>query len=363
VLSGRARQPLSPAQKKFNQLVRRIEELRSHIDVRARELDAYLARYAREIHPRQVELAAVLENIIRLLFPHLTNPRYVGKHHRWLLRDAMSNYFNDLFDLTGPTNDPELLKIFEVVNGMSLEKAAEVQAKDELAELEDLFKQAGVDVDLSGLGSNERDENSRARFEELLNKARQADERNSKRGRPKGAARKKAELEKARQLAEARTRDIGTLYRQLAKLLHPDLEQDPAIRPIKEAAMKELTAAYKNNDLHAMLRLEITWITREDARIDQITGEKLEVYNQVLSEQVDQLMGELRFVHLQPRYNPLRSLIDPFSPFDLPPPRMVVNDLEAELDHHREIARNLASPNPGPTLQDVLDEAESMSPW
>src|SRR5206468_1470805 len=70
--------------------------------------------------------------------------------------------------------------------------------------------------------------------------------------RPKTA--KQLDKEKAEQeAAQLKQKNITTIYRQLAKLFHPDLEQDEDRRMEKEVLMKSLTEAYEANNLHALL--------------------------------------------------------------------------------------------------------------
>ena len=51
--------------------------------------------------------------------------------------------------------------------------------------------------------------------------------------------------------------------------------------------MKRLNAAHAARDLHAMLKMEIEWITQEGTDASRLSDEKLAVYNSVLEEQVD----------------------------------------------------------------------------
>ena len=88
--------------------------------------------------------------------------------------------------------------------------------------------------------------------------------------------------ERMREEEQLRKKSISTVYRDLAKVLHPDLEQDAERRERKVALMQDLTAAYRNNDLHALLRLGISWIHREKGDLDRLTEEKLAIFNGVL---------------------------------------------------------------------------------
>jgi hypothetical protein len=69
--------------------------------------------------------------------------------------------------------------------------------------------------------------------------------------------------------------------------------------------MQELTEAYRQNDLHTLLRLEMQWIENEGGDIERLTEEKLGVYNQVLREQVKALEKRLHDLMFHPRYRPI----------------------------------------------------------
>jgi len=120
--------------------------------------------------------------------------------------------------------------------------------------------------------------------------------------------------ERARQAEEARKKGIAAIYKQLARVLHPDLEPDPERRGRKLAFMQELTAAYRSNDLHTLLRLELQWIEREERDLDRLTDAKLVIYNQVLREQVEELKDEVDNLKYQPRYE---AIVFPDGPFGM----------------------------------------------
>lgn len=91
-------------------------------------------------------------------------------------------------------------------------------------------------------------------------------------------------------------KSITELYKELAKLIHPDLEQNEERRHSKEQLMKELTAAGDKEDVHAML------IIRQKA--DQINQNKnepashslhlLKMYNQAMKKKLELLKRSLQ---------------------------------------------------------------------
>lgn len=82
---------------------------------------------------------------------------------------------------------------------------------------------------------------------------------------------------------------IAELYKELVKILHPDLEQDAKIKHTKEQLMKELTVAKEEHDLHAMLILkqkahQLNSTAPSDAGYSL---EKLKAYNKILKQKLD----------------------------------------------------------------------------
>ena len=63
-------------------------------------------------------------------------------------------------------------------------------------------------------------------------------------------------------IKEAKSKSINTIYRQLAKILHPDLEQDEVLKSEKAKVMQDVTQAYQEKNLPALLRLEMSWNKR-----------------------------------------------------------------------------------------------------
>jgi len=362
ILSGSAGKRLTPAQKKFNQRIREIEELRAQIVKQEKRLDQYLEVHARRLRPLEQRLADQAIQLIQQLFPHFTTGAVIKKkalRQRALLRESIFSLFNEVLDMRGPELPPELVPIFEALNGASLEEIRQqdfIEMRDAIAEE---FKRTGTKVDLSGLDPSLPPEELRARLEDFERMSRKLDnEQAGRTSKPKGRRAIEAEA-RERELEELRKKDLGTLYRQLAKMLHPDLEQDPARRSEKESAMKDLTTAYKANDLHALLRLELTWITREGANVDQLSEQKLAVYNQVLQEQVDQLAVDLERVHLHPRYSPLRTVMHPVVGLAVFNVDEHFRYLSRTLEAYEAWVAGLASADPGPTLREILEDADT----
>lgn len=316
-LSAQPDRPLTKTQQAFNRLVAKIEKLRGKLERETRRLDAALAEFGREIHPRRQRQAALLKELVRGLAPFLDDRRLKRKECA-AVREIIANQLGILAaaDEKG-LDDEDLRALFKKVNGLSVEEseaAAFEGMKDMMGEM---FGDLGVDIDLEGLRPDMNAAEMAAHAAKMAERLQQQQddaEAAAQAVRPV-RARSKRQLQKeerARQAEELRTKSIASIYKQLAKLLHPDLEPDPARKQQKVALMQELTTAYRHNDLHTLLRLELEWIRGEQGDVAHLTDEKLALYNQLLRKQAADLDYEVFMLPQHPRY---QALADPASLF------------------------------------------------
>jgi len=375
LVPGGGATPLSKAQTAFKRLVKRIEKLRREIDELTQRLNRDVEYFAKEIQPRQLELGAENKTLVRLLFPFLRERPMASarRNARALLTDFLRDRLSDIASTFGSLTDPDLQQIFETIEGQTLQEAKAEDFNEMRQEFSHIFGAMGVDIDLSHLRPDMSDAEMaaemakmQARIDEKLEQDKAERSQTSTKSRPK--TKKQIEKEaREREAEEMRKRDLGSLYRQLAKLLHPDLEQDAAVRAEKEVAMKELTTAYKNNDLHALLRLELAWITREDADASRLTDAKLAVYNQVLKEQIAELEMQRESLPSHPRYYVLDSYRNPFHrglSFNGPMERASIIQ---EIEVTRRCIRDLQGPASRKAVirlvEDLYKEEQQMPDW
>lgn len=95
---------------------------------------------------------------------------------------------------------------------------------------------------------------------------------------------------------EMEKKSIAELYKELAKLIHPDLEQDEAIRYRKEQLMKELTAAKEKEDVHAMLfiKQKADVINKTTSAEKSYSLQLLKLYNSSMKKKLEALKRQLQ---------------------------------------------------------------------
>jgi len=307
--------PLNKAQHTFNRLIKRIEALRSKIESETRRLDDLLAYYGKHLYPRLQRQTELRKALARTLATFLDNKRLKGKKARFTLCDLIADQLDAIVAEDGCLSDDDLRVLFQRVTGEHFEEVAREEFEKARQEMESTFNEFGIDIDLSDMKPGMSDEALAAKAAEMKTRLQEEIEKQQQSFTPppRGKTARQLEREKREKLAgELRKKTVATMYKQLARVLHPDLELDPERRRQKERLMQELTVAYSNNDMHTLLRLEMEWIQREEGEIERLTEEKLTVYNQTLKEQAQGLEQELRELPCDPRYQPIAVFEGPF---------------------------------------------------
>jgi hypothetical protein len=315
VVISQSGRPLSKAQRAFNRLVTKVEELRARLDREIRRLEKALAHYGQNIHPRLRRQTALRKELVRALAPFLDDNRLKRKSERETLRMFIGEQINEIAGEEGSLTDEDLQAFFKKVHGVDFRQVEQEEMEEMCSEMKAMFDEFGIGIDLSELRLDMSDEELASKTAEMAERIQQKAEEEKRAFRPRAHRKTKRQLEKEermRQAEQLRNRSIARVYKQLAKVLHPDLESDAGRKQAKGALMQELTAAYRNNDLHTLLRLELEWIQREEGDVERLTEEKLSVYNQVLAEQVSGLERELAELPYHSRYQPIAVPAGPF---------------------------------------------------
>jgi hypothetical protein len=78
--------------------------------------------------------------------------------------------------------------------------------------------------------------------------------------------------------------EIKSLFRQLAKAFHPDKEPLEHLKEEKTSLMKKITAAYENQDLYGLLKLE-----KEHMGPREFSEDKIELYIKHINDRLKEL--------------------------------------------------------------------------
>ena len=307
--------PLSKAQRAFNRLVIKVEQLRGRLDREIRRFDEALTYYGQHLDPQLRRQTALRKELVRALAPFLDGDRLKRKSERKTLRMFIREQINEIVGEEGSLTDGDLQALFKQVHGVDFGRVEQEEMDEVRSAMAAMFHEFGIGIDLSDLRPGMSDEELAAKAAEMAETIQHKAEEEERAFRPAAHRKTKRQLEKEermRQAEQLRNKSIASVYKQLAKVLHPDLEPDAGRKQAKSALMQELTAAYRDNDLHTLLRLEMEWIQREEGDVERLTEEKLSIYNQVLKEQVSELERELAELPYHPRYQPIAVSVGPF---------------------------------------------------
>ena len=162
-----------------------------------------------------------------------------------------------------------------------------------------MFAEVGIEADLSELESATSEADFMAKSEELSARVRRIKQAEMEAAHCGETGHHSTDNEQLRAAEEFRKRSIATI-----KAACPSFASGSRARRQKQKMelMQELTVAFRENDLHTLLRLEMQWIEKEGGDVERLTEEKLDVYNEFLTRQVEGLEQQLRDLVFRPRY-------------------------------------------------------------
>jgi hypothetical protein len=257
---------LSREQKLFNQLTEQITKLQQALKETGVLLDKQLQYFVKHLYPLVKAVVELRIELVMQLNGFMTISKGLSEQEKEALRLLIIHQLQEVFRYQQDEPEGELLEIFNALSEVTYQELT----AQYLARL-----RAAVNAEEEDIHPVKKD---------TIRKTRE------------------------RILEEARKKGVQQLYRQLAKVFHPDLEQDPSRISQKEELMKQLTIAKEQGDLLTMLQLELSWIQQEDRHPDKLTNEQLRLYNMTLQEQVKDLQAQIQALFLHPHYEYLQSL-------------------------------------------------------
>jgi hypothetical protein len=264
-----AEQPTgSPAQQAFRQAILDVENLRERLhDLRTEQAEAR-RRYWQQVGPAATAVVAARHS----LFPLLEDALLVG-------------YFSRL----------EEQQITEVILGNA--RALEDRFGEDESEL---IRKYAPATRQRGAGTSERksgNAEANATPEFIPDPTLPPHEQAAQAAKARRKTKVQRQQEAAEQAAQADQKQLEsnakTIYRQLARVHHPDLERDPEKQAAKTAQMQRITEAYEADDLYTLLQL-----LAKSGPADSETDDMLARYTRALLQQQTQLkqeMNELKY--------------------------------------------------------------------
>jgi predicted nucleic acid-binding Zn-ribbon protein len=296
---GKDKVPLSKAQKEFNRLTQKIEQLETDLTQFRAAAESIQQRIHTEYEPLVREYNELRANLVRV-FDRAHDRTEATKTERKKLADLILNISYDLISEQGMD---ELKPIFDKYDKDGFD-VTDAEADQEVSELmkEMVSSMYGITFDENAdVSTKEKfmaylDEQMQVRQEKEQKQQQEATDKRAK--KPKTA--KQQEREEKNQLEERNiTKAVRTLYMDLVKTFHPDREPDDAEKARKTEIMQRVTQAYESSDLLALLRFQLEFNRIDQQHLETLAEDQLKYYNKILRQQADELSNELHGLQSQ----------------------------------------------------------------
>lgn len=274
---------LTPAQRRFNQLLQKIDKARALLQAWEEQGRLFAVGYAERVGPLRAELQGVQAQLVRRLEALLAEraARWSKADRRYLQED-LCDFAAALIDSDADEAlQAEMRAVFErhAGHGFDEEKA------DEMAAMKGMFEA------VSGLDLGDELPQSE---EALLRAAQQAMAAQQEEHAQQRARRKPTQAERRRQREQAEaTQSLREIYRKLAAALHPDRAEDEADRVRRNALMPRVNQAYEAGDLLALFALQLEIEQVDAAHLARASAERARQYNRLLADQLQQIEAEI----------------------------------------------------------------------
>jgi hypothetical protein len=287
---------LTPQQKRFNSLIRQIEQARRTLAAWQDSIPVYGQAYTQVLLPLQTAFMAARREWAFALDAQLAQRRWT-KTERETLRTLLCEAAGELLDARD--DEAQLKALFD--------KHAEVDFDTEQQEMALAMKDLAQAVTGLDLGDDEGIRTEADLFERMQQgmRAQAQAEEDAAAEREAAVPRRRKTAAQQRKEAEAQqaSQSLREIFRKLASLLHPDRETDPQEREAKNALMQKVNQAYAANDLLTLLELQLQVEQIDAGHIAKASTERLKHYNKVLSEQLQELKHELAHVEARFRFD------------------------------------------------------------
>ncbi|MBA3611647.1 MAG: molecular chaperone DnaJ [Nitrospirales bacterium] len=322
IKTATAQAPLSPAQKKFNTLIKKIDaqktvlrEWQENIVQCSQDAVSKLEPLRKALHERQAELVLLLDQ-------QFTSHKFTASQQDKLTH-LITETCEELITLNQRDDLKAIFNKYSADHFDSLEEANDDMALEMMKGM--LEQEFGVSLDDAEIDIKDPQGTAERLAEMFKQQHEHAEQETAKRPQPKKSAKQLAKEAKEMEEAANVSKSIQAVYRQLVGVLHPDREPDPAERERKTELMQQVTVAYSKKDLLRLLELQLAVEQIDQSQLNNINADRLNHYNKILSDQLRELEEEVFL-----RESEIRLMLNA-SPFELLSPKRMVGLLKQEI--------------------------------
>ncbi|RNI31880.1 J domain-containing protein [Rufibacter immobilis] len=270
---------LSQLQQQFNASIQTIDELKGRLAERSRITEEARARVQKEIQPlmrQMVEKRVALVQLLDQAHTQADLPKLEQQKLAHFIKEQASV-------LVHHYEAQELAPLLQRYTHPTPPSAKATSADKQ--ETQQLLKNVlGLDVQLEDLADMEA---FQAKLDQQMQE--EQEKREAQRVHRQKAIAQQSKEAKIKAELQNISKASRRLYTTLAKLLHPDTEQDPAARVWKEEAMKQVTIAYHQDDFFELLRLQMEFMHEQEQLLQQVPQDQLAYYVRLLQDQIQEL--------------------------------------------------------------------------
>lgn len=279
---------LTHDQKRFNTLIRQIEQARTTLKAWQDNIAQYGQAHVQVLLPLHTQLRAARRQWIFALDAAIGRRGWT-RAERDTLNELVCEAAGEL--LSADDDDADLKALF-AKHAQADFDAERLQALHALKDLTESM--TGMDLgDDEDIASEE--DLMRRLHQQMQEQARAADAQHA----AKASSRRKTAAQQRREdEARAATQSVREVFRKLASALHPDRENDAREREVKTALMQEVNQAYAKNDLLALLELQLRIEQVDAGHMAGADARRVKHYNKVLAEQLGELKAEIDRVEM-----------------------------------------------------------------
>ena len=275
--------PPTPQQKRFNTLIRQIEQARDTLSAWNENVALYRQAHAQVLLPLQEDVRASLRQWLAGL-DALSQQKGWTKAERGTLSALIRESAAAL--LAGAGDDAELKALFDRHSDVDFDTGQRERALAMKALAEEM---TGLD-----LGGEEDIADHAALFERMREGLAQQAANEQARREQRAAGRRKTAAQQRREAeAQQATQSVREIYRKLASALHPDRETDAGERAAKTELMQRVNQAYAAGNLLALLELQLRIEQIDASHVASASDARLKHYNKVLAQQLAELRQEI----------------------------------------------------------------------
>ncbi|MDR4653146.1 MAG: molecular chaperone DnaJ [Nitrosomonas sp.] len=302
---------LSPAQKKFNSLIKKIDAQKQLLAEWQEMFERCRRDAVEKLAPLKQSMKEQQTAMVQLLDRQFTSNKFTQ-----IQQEKLTHIIVELCEeLLCSDDNAELKAMYNKYTQSDYDTEAEEEQDVTTEFMKSMFeKEFGIVLDDDDIDL----QNPQATAERLTAKVKQleAEAEAAAAARPQRKKSAKQLAKEAREAEEAAnvSKSIQAVYRQLTAALHPDREQDPVERERKTELMQQVTVAYSNKDLLKLLELQLAVEQIDQSKLSSLSAERLKHYNKILSDQLAELQDEVMLKEEQIRMMLQLSPFEPLSP-------------------------------------------------